>query len=57
MNRDKKQNEKKAKAPHPPLKPKHPDTKGAPTITIPRRNTRTRTSPRKNGYETKSRNE
>ncbi len=30
MNRDKKQNEKKAKAPHPPLKPKHPDTKGAP---------------------------
>ncbi len=36
MNHQKKQNEKKAKVAHPPLKPKHPDTKGAPNDQDPR---------------------
>ena len=30
MSKDKQQTSEKKKVPHPPLKPKHPDTKGAP---------------------------
>ena len=30
MNKDKKQNKSKKAPPHPPFKPEHPNTKGAP---------------------------